>query len=599
MAKKSAKEKQQDLAQELTQRVRGHLSLVYPEADLDKLTQQLLTRMGLDKKCRKPRWHKNNWDEEDVCVITYANSFIREGERPLVTLNRFLNTHLAEEISWVHILPFFPFSSDDGFAVIDYTQVNESYGDWGHIGRIGKRFKLMADLVINHCSAMGRWFEQLKQNKRPGKDFFLDVDPEYDFSHVVRPRTSPILREVQTLDGIKHIWCTFSHDQPDLNFRNPAVLVEMVRIIRLYLDRGVKIFRLDAVAFLWKEEGTSCLNLNQTHEIVRLIRTLVEYYSPGAIIITETNIPNVENISYFGNANEAHLVYNFSLPPLLLNTLVIGNCHALKSWMMSMPPAQKGTTFFNFLASHDGIGLRPLEGLIEDEDIGHLMALMEHNGGRISWRSLEGGEAKPYEINITFFDAMKSTLENLDDGYQEKRFICAHAIMLAIEGVPAFYIHSLLATGNDQEKFQNTNNKRALNRHNWDMEKLEGVLSQDTHHRRIFAELKRLINIRKEQKAFHPNAIMFTLHIGDEVFAFWRQSLKRDQSIFCLNNISGIPQKVLLNNLNLVTTDRWLDLITGEELETGQTTMTLAPYQTAWLTNKFETGEALVREEPA
>ena len=599
MAKKSAKEKQQDLAQELTQRVRGHLSLVYPEADLDKLTQQLLTRMGLDKKCRKPRWHKNNWDEEDVCVITYANSFIREGERPLVTLNRFLNTHLAEEISWVHILPFFPFSSDDGFAVIDYTQVNESYGDWGHIGRIGKRFKLMADLVINHCSAMGRWFEQLKQNKRPGKDFFLDVDPEYDFSHVVRPRTSPILREVQTLDGIKHIWCTFSHDQPDLNFRNPAVLVEMVRIIRLYLDRGVKIFRLDAVAFLWKEEGTSCLNLNQTHEIVRLIRTLVEYYSPGAIIITETNIPNVENISYFGNANETHLVYNFSLPPLLLNTLVTGNCHALKSWMMSMPPAQKGTTFFNFLASHDGIGLRPLEGLIEDEDIGHLMALMEHNGGRISWRSLEGGEAKPYEINITFFDAMKSTLENLDDGYQEKRFICAHAIMLAIEGVPAFYIHSLLATGNDQEKFQNTNNKRALNRHNWDMEKLEGVLSQDTHHRRIFAELKRLINIRKEQKAFHPNAIMFTLHIGDEVFAFWRQSLKRDQSIFCLNNISGIPQKVLLNNLNLVTTDRWLDLITGEELETGQTTMTLAPYQTAWLTNKFETGEAPVREEPA
>jgi len=267
--------------------------------------------------------------------------------------------------------------------------------------------------------------------------------------------------------------------------------------------------------------------------------------------------------------------------------------------MMSMPPAQKGTTFLNFLASHDGIGLRPLEGLIEDEDIGLLMSLLEHNGGRISWRSLEGGEAKPYEINITFFDAMKSTLENLDDGYQEKRFICAHAIMLAIEGVPAFYIHSLLATGNDQEKFQNTNNKRALNRHNWDMEKLEGVLSQDTHHRRIFAELKRLINIRKEQKAFHPNAIMFTLHIGDEVFAFWRQSLKRDQSIFCLNNISGIPQKVLLNNLNLVTTDRWLDLITGEELETGQTTMTLAPYQTAWLTNKFETGEAPVREEPA
>ena len=576
-----------ELAEELNMRVRGHLALVYPDQDLDQLTTQLLKRMGLDTVCRKPRWHKNNWNEQDVCVITYANSFVREGERPLVTLNRFLNTHLQEEISWVHILPFFPFSSDDGFAVIDYTQVNESYGDWGHISRIGKRFHLMADLVINHCSAMGRWFEQLKQNKRPGKDYFLTVDPHYDFSNVVRPRTSPLLKEVQTLDGIKFVWCTFSHDQPDLDFRNPAVLLEMVRIIRLYLERGVRIFRLDAVAFLWKEEGTSCLNLNQTHEIVRLLRTLVEYYSPGTIIITETNIPNVENISYFGNANEAHLVYNFSLPPLLLNTLVTGNCHALKSWAMSMPPAQKGTTFFNFLASHDGIGLRPLEGLIEDEELGHLMALMEHNGGRISWRSLEGGEARPYEINITFFDAMKSTLENLDDGYQEKRFICAHVIMLAMEGVPAFYIHSLVATENDQEKFQHTNNNRALNRHNWDIDRLEALLGEDNHHARMFAELKRLIAIRKQQKAFHPNAIMYTLHIGDEVFAFWRQSLKRDQSIFCLNNITAKPQKIHLNTLNLVITDRWLDLVSGAALAPGQATLTLAPYQCVWLTNKF------------
>jgi len=354
------KNKTGQLDAQLRQRVLSHLSLIYPEHDVEKICMQLLKKMGLDKVCNKPRWHKNNWSEKDIGVITYANSFNRDDERPLVTLSRFLDTHLKDVISWVHILPFFPFSSDDGFAVIDYTQVNESYGDWGHIGRIAKKFSLMSDLVINHCSAMGHWFEQLKMQKRPGKDYFLEVDPGFDFSNVVRPRTSPVLREVQTLDGIKHIWCTFSHDQPDLDFRNPAVLLEMLKVVRLYLERGVKIFRLDAVAFLWKEEGTSCLNLNQTHEIVRLIRTLVEYHSPGTIIITETNIPNVENISYFGNANEAHLVYNFSLPPLLLNTLVTGNCHALKSWLMTMPPVQKGTTFFNFLASHDGIDLRPL-----------------------------------------------------------------------------------------------------------------------------------------------------------------------------------------------------------------------------------------------
>jgi len=583
----SNRKKLEALHAELQQRVENHLSLVYPEQDIPSLASRTLDIMGLEHACNKPRWHKNNWDETDICVITYANSILNNDELPLRTLSAFLKKHLKKEISWVHILPFFPFSSDDGFAVIDYTRVNESYGEWEDINKIAGRFKLMADLVINHCSAMGRWFEQLKMNKSPGKEYFLTVDDDYDTSNVVRPRTTPILREVHTLDGIRNVWCTFSHDQPDLNFANPEVLLEMIRIIRLYIEQGVQIFRLDAVAFLWKEEGTSCLNLNQTHEIVRLIRTLVEYHSPGTIVITETNIPNIENLSYFGNANEAHLVYNFSLPPLLLNTLVTGNCHTLKSWLMSMPPAQKGTTFFNFLASHDGIGLRPLEGLIDDDALGHLIGLMETQGGKISWRSLEGGESKPYEINISLFDAMKGTLDNPNDGFQEARFICAHTIMLGIEGIPAFYIHSLLSTENDYDKYQHTNNNRAINRHNWDAQKLEGLLEKDNHHSRIFSELKRRMNIRKKQKAFHPNAIMYTLHIGDEVLAYWRQTLKREQSIFCLNNITASKQTVSLSNLNLIITDDWLDLISGQHLVPNQTELELEPYQSAWITNKF------------
>ena len=444
----------------------------------------------------------------------------------------------------------------------------------------------MADLVVNHCSGMSRWFEQYKQAKEPGKDYFMEMDPRADLSNVVRPRTSPLLREVQTLEGVKYVWCTFSHDQPDLNFRNPEVLLEMVGVIKLYLDRGVRIFRLDAVAFIWKEEGTSCLNLNQTHEIVRLIRTLIEYYRPGTIIITETNIPNRENISYFGNANEAHIIYNFSLPPLLLNTMITGNCRALKNWMMSMPPAQIGTTFFNFIASHDGIGLPPLEGLLSSEEISHLIATMETNGGLISWRTRSDGEASPYEINISLFDALKGTREQPEDGYQEQRFICAHAIMLSIEGVPAFYIHSLLSAENDYQKFANTNNNRAINRHNWNYEHLEQLLKQDNHHHRIFRELSRLIAIRRNQKAFHPNAIMFTLHIGDEVFAYWRQSLKRDQSIFCLNNVTSEPQQVLLSSINLIATDSWTDLISGNQIAEGQESLVLKPYQSIWLTNR-------------
>lgn len=320
-----------ELKADLQTRVTGHLSRVYPDLDVEALCSRLLQIMDLTDEPKKPRWLKNNWSEKDIALITYANTFIKDDEAPLLTLDYFLTRYFSEKISWVHILPFFPFSSDDGFSVIDYRQVNDSFGSWEHIDQIARKFKLMSDLVINHCSAVGQWFNQFKQSKSPGKDYFFCVDEDYDISQVVRPRATPLLREVQTEEGLKYVWCTFSHDQVDLNFRNPDVLAEMVSIIKLYLDNGVQIFRLDAVAFLWKEAGSSCLNLDQTHEIIRLLRTLIEYYKPGTIIITETNIPNRENLSYFGNANEAHIIYNFSLPPLLLNTMVTGNCHALKS----------------------------------------------------------------------------------------------------------------------------------------------------------------------------------------------------------------------------------------------------------------------------
>ncbi|MEQ8937217.1 MAG: alpha-amylase family glycosyl hydrolase, partial [Gammaproteobacteria bacterium] len=416
--------------------------------------------------------------------------------------------------------------------------------------------------------------------------YFFLADPETDTSLVVRPRTSPLLRQVPTPDGDVHVWCTFSHDQPDLNFANPDVLLEFIKIIRLYLERGVRIFRLDAIAFLWKEPGTNCINLPQTHEIVRLLRTLIERHTADAIIITETNIPNRENLAYFGNGNEAHIIYNFPLPPLLLNTLVTGNSHYFKNWLMSMPPAMMGTTYLNFIASHDGIGLRPVEGLLSDEELNDLVATMEAFGGKISWRALDHNENKPYEINITLYDALKGTIASGPDEWQQQRFICAHAIMLGLEGIPAFYIHSLLATLNDYEKVSHTNNNRSINRRNWPMEELEQLLVGDTHHNRVLTELKRLIAIRKKQPAFHPNATQFTLHMGEEIVAFWRQNRSRDQSIFAISNITDQPQQLILAHINLTVTDDWVDLITGGRITEEQTELTLQPYQTVWLSNK-------------
>ncbi|WP_185235509.1 alpha-amylase family glycosyl hydrolase [Teredinibacter franksiae] len=576
----------QSLQKELKFLVESHLSLIYEGDNIKPLASRLLHIMKLEENCLKPGIHENSWNEKDIIMITYGDSIKSEKEEPLQTLNTFCNERLKDVINGIHILPFFPYSSDDGFSVIDYTQVNDALGDWSHIENMGGEYNLMADLVVNHCSSRSRWFDNYKQRKSPGVDYFIEADPNTDLSNVVRPRTSPLLREVEDLQGIRHVWCTFSHDQVDLNFANPDVLCEMVKIIKLYLDRGIRTFRLDAVAFLWKELGTTCINHVKTHEFVRLFRTLIEHHSPNAIIITETNIPNHENLSYFGNANEAHAVYNFSLPPLLIHALVTGNSSHLKRWQMTMPPAQMGTFYLNFIASHDGIGLRPAEGLLSENEIDEMVNTMQNFGARVSWRATEGGRAKPYEINVTLFDALQGTVKG-PDKWQVERFLCAHAIMLSLEGIPAIYVHSMLATNNYSEGVELTNHNRTINRYKWNHEELCSKLDDGySHHSKVFAGMKALLKIRIQQPAFHPNATQFTLHLGDQLFGFWRQSPRRDQSIFCIHNISDEEITIPLSSINLISLDKWVDLISDKSFEDLHQDLVLPPYGFVWLSNR-------------
>lgn len=586
----------------LREKLTHQLAFIYADVnlndDLVTIAERLLATMRLDnpQNVKTPRPHENLWSEQDVVLITYGDSIyeplavISEGlaRAPLKTLHNFLKRYCANAINHVHILPFFPYSSDDGFSVIDYSTVNESLGTWQDIEAISEDFSLMVDLVINHCSSRSAWFDQFIEQKSPGKDFFFTADLTDDITQVVRPRTSPLLRETTTATGVKEVWCTFSHDQVDFDFRNPEVLIAFVDIIRLYLDKGTRIFRFDAIAFLWKIPGTSCINLPQTHEVVRLLRTLIEHADPNALIITETNIPNRENLTYFGNANEAHAIYNFSLPPLLVNTLVSGSSRYLKNWLMSMPPAQNGTFYFNFIASHDGIGLRPAEGLLTEQEINDLVNCMLTFGGRVGWRSADNGRQKPYELNIALIDALKGTL-NGEDEWQIERFICAHAIMFGLEGVPGLYIHSLVGTTNDEDKVIHTGHNRSINRHRWIYNNLIKELD-DVHslHHQILTQVTQLLHIRRAQRAFHPNATQFTLQLSDALFGYWRQSIDRKQSIFCISNITAETQSLHMSDINLIGTEQWTDLISQQALTPDNIEFSLKPYQTLWLTNQFD-----------
>lgn len=525
------------------------------------------------------------WNENDCFLITYADSIKDKQNNNFSTLSFFLNK-FCKEFSFVHILPFYPFSSDDGFAVIDYEKIQCEHGDWEDFLKISSRFNIMCDLVINHCSTKNQLYKNFLDNEDPGSDFFISSEKNFDkFSKIVRPRSSKLSKKVKVLGKTRFVWCTFSHDQVDFNFKNPDVLLYFLKIIKFYIDKGSKALRLDAVAFLWKEKGTKCINLPETHLLIRLIRLIIESYVGECLIITETNLPSHENLTYFGNNNEAHCIYNFSLAPLLVHAIISGNSTYLKQWSRSMPPAQFGNSYLNFLSTHDGIGMRPLEGILPQDELDKFINTLEKSGAYLTHR-VSQKKKTVYEVNTTLLDAFKNTY-NGSDNFKIKRFVLAHEILLSMEGIPAIYIQNLLGSKNDLQKLKNTNIKRSVNRRNWDFEELIKLLKKNQSlNEKIYKSIIRLISLRKKQPAFHPNATQFTLQLEKHFFGIWRQSLDRRQSIFCISNLSKYKKKVSLLDINLIATNDWYDILSNKNIEEITGNYTLSAYQSIWLTNK-------------
>lgn len=529
------------------------------------------------------------WSEQDQWVICYGDSIVEEGTPPLAVLDTFLQRYLGNAISGVHVLPFFPWSSDDGFSVIHYREVNSELGEWAHIQNLASHYDLMADLVLNHVSRESLWFVDYLTGSLPGRDYFIEVDPDTDVSQVTRPRSSPLLVPISTRRGTRHVWATFSEDQIDLNFENPDVLLEFVGILLFYLQQGVRIIRLDAVAFLWKRLGTSCIHLPETHTVVRLLRAIVDEIAPGTLLITETNVPHAENISYFGlerlaegAPDEAHMVYQFALPPLLLHTLTRGEATTLQTWLNSLPVLPKQCTYLNFTASHDGIGVRPLEGLLPDHERDALLELMHRFGGFVSMRSNPDGSDTPYEINITWFEAMRGTRRG-PDPWQIARFLCSQAIMLSLQGIPALYIHTLTGTLNDVEGVERSGRLRSINRRRWQLDELALLLeSPSTPTHDVFHALHRLLTQRRQESCFHPNAPQRVIETPPELLAIERGPLASGRRLLALYNVTD--GKVDLAHagdaLNqALTQHHWqpLDTLTAHHEET------LPPYAVRWL----------------
>lgn len=523
--------------------------------------------------------HPGGFSEADTVLITYGDTLLQDKVSPLQTLARFMHRHLEGVFSGLHILPFYPFSSDDGFSVVDFFKVRPDLGNWQDIQALGEKSRLMVDLVLNHVSAQSDWFRSYLKAETGFENLAIAVDPKIDLSAVTRPRSHPLLTPFDKQSGERvHVWTTFSDDQIDLNYNSLEVLENMVRALLFYVSQGAAIIRLDAIAYLWKQIGTSCIHLPQTHDMVRLFRCILDRVAPEVALITETNVPHAENINYFGNGDdEAQMVYNFSLGPLLLHALSNSSARLLSDWCRDLAAPSENTTFFNFTASHDGIGMRPLEGILDPIEIDQLIERMRRNGALVSMRRQTDGSEVPYEINITYFDALKDP-EFDPDPLHIQRFLASQAVALVLPGVPAVYIHSLLGSRNWTEGVSTTGRARSINRQQLSADALTHEIENPESERgRVFQAYRHMIRVRSCQPAFHPHADLQVLGLDDQVFGVRR--IKSDQTIFALTNLSAERRTINLHSKS--ATSELNDLLSGRRVATGA--VNLGPYDRVWL----------------
>jgi len=574
------------------EKIFAHMAFLYGEEKAPALTDQLIqileTYQNEHPELAIPSTERRV-TERDVILITYGDMVRKKGQAPLKTLSLFLQKYFGDVISSVHVLPFYPYSSDDGFSVIDYRQVDPALGTWDDIATLGKEFRLMFDAVINHISSQSEAFQGFLKGEPQFEDFFTVTDPNADTSQVFRPRSSLLLTPFQTSAGEKYIWTTFSADQIDLNYANPAVLIEVIQVLLFYVARGAEFIRLDAVTYLWKDLKTNCINLPETHRIVQLLRTVLDIVAPNVAIITETNVPHLDNIAYFGNGlNEAQMVYNFALPTLVLHTFHGGNADKLTQWAGTLALPSNRATFFNFLASHDGIGVTPVKNILSPAEIDTIIERTQQLGGHVGYKSNGDGSQSPYELNINYLDALRDPDEPLSDpALIAQRFLAAQAIMLALRGVPGIYFHSLVGSQNWSEGVAQTGRYRAINRQKLQLDMLETELARPESLRRyVYQGFHQLLEVRKAHPAFHPFGEQKVLSIHPAIFALLRTSLDESEHLLCIQNISNesLDIDIDLTHLPFDQADSVIDILSGQLLSivNQKLHLQLAPYQVLW-----------------
>jgi sucrose phosphorylase len=302
-------------------------------------------------------------------------------------------------------------------------------------------------------------------------------------------------------------------------------------------------------------------------------------------------VQHQDNIRYFGNGHdEAQMVYNFALPPLVLYTFQNGNSKKLTTWAKSLKKISDTATYFNFLDSHDGIGVMAVKNILTVEELELLALKIIEHGGFISYKAEGDGSEVPYELNITWYSAINRDDSDEPRELKNKRYLASRAIALVLMGVPGIYLHGLLGSKNDAEAVIKEGHRRSINRKTISKKELSAELENtDSNIFQVASGLTRLVQYRIREKCFHPNAPQSVIGLSEKVFSVLRTSVDGQEKILAIINIINKRE-----NLSIDLKDKglyggdWQDILTKKTFKAkdGRLEIILEPYDILWLKEK-------------
>jgi sucrose phosphorylase len=433
-----------------------------------------------------------------VQLITYVDRLAGD----LSQLKALLSAELGGIFGGAHLLPFFtPIDgADAGFDPTDHTAVDPRIGGWNQVRALGEDVELIADLIVNHVSALSPQFEDFSR-KGSGSEFadmFLTFDRVFPSGarepallKIYRPRPGLPFITMKMKNGEQRLlWTTFTPQQLDIDVESVQGAAYIAAILKRFQQAGVRLIRLDAVGYAIKRAETSCFMIPETFSYISHLTT--QAHALGMEILVEIHSYYRDQIEI---ARQVDRVYDFALPPLVLHTIFQRDAQALKQWL-TMSPRNAVTV----LDTHDGIGVidvgadardpanRP--GLLEPAAIDALVETI-HERSQGQSRKATGAAASNldlYQVNCTFYDAL---------GQRDDEYLLARAIQFFAPGLPQVYYVGLLAGSNDMELLSRTGVGRDINRHYYTPEEILNNLVRPVVRGQI-----NLINFRNQHPAF-------------------------------------------------------------------------------------------------